>query len=69
MAIFCKVCGHHSLTNIGSVDSGMPQFMLLALPAPLHGQHSSNITDVANEEEGDATLAVHAHLAIPVEGT
>lgn len=22
MAIFCKVCGHHSLTHIGSVDSG-----------------------------------------------
>ena len=44
-----------------------PELMFLALPASLHGQHSSNSTDVAYEEEGDATLAVHPNRAIPVE--
>ena len=41
--------------------------MFLALLASLHGQHSSNSTDVAYEEEGDAALAMYPNRAIPVE--
>ena len=49
-----------SLSHLGQ-QVLKPQFMLLALPTPLHGQHSSNSRNIANEEEGDATLAVHPH--------